>query len=405
MELRGYKVEDQRVSNLGPSNDRLVNDDIAVYQSWWEDKKMLHSMQLHRTGLDGSFAFVAPESDVRTTLVLAAYCHGGGYPSAFRSFVHRPNEGRRGQVIEEGVSVRIGPGGVELDVDLTGKLEAAEILWDQAARENDHSPCAWKEARSAASVFPRHLHVEDQVLAIEPSPVEPRPNPWEPNPHYRNNRQTPDPTGSGMKIGAQSACWNYGQIGAGLWQENVAFCALFRKSDKDENILGMMKWFEKMTREAKILSSQRAQEVGKWWVVRAAVILGGIVLCLWWLCNKVFERDTMRGKQNVRGQMSEAPRLRDHLSRPRHTLGAIHDGGIKTSQTVRVHTHDETSISAWKRSESATQFMMPSAKHQQVNQGDREDKFATVFRALCGHAEGAEDMQDVHGGSFVLTRN
>lgn len=394
IELREYRIEDPEVSNVGSSND-----DMTMILSRWGDTKMANSLQLHRTGSDGSFAFVAPESNMPRNLYLGFYSQGGDYPTVVRSCSGHSNQGRKGQMVNKSFSVWRASGRVELNIDLADELEAAELLWDSPARENDHSPCAWREGRTTAVDVPvvrQPQGMEAPALDGARSPLEGlggRPDLWEPHPQKSRRQGITDPQDSGMVMPLQSACWNYGQSDAGLWQEDVALCTLLRRPYSDETFRRTIINRSLETGWKTIASLlQEPKEAERWWMVQATIGVVGIGYCLFVLSRKAAEGNNLKETRGVFTQRGQSSRLQDRSLRSGRGLRAHHDEDVTISPPMHERNHtNETS----------------KGTNEQIDEGDK-DMFPLVFRALSHHVDEFQDSRGVGGSTcgsnFILTK-
>lgn len=327
---------------------------MTVLLSRWEDTTMANSLQLHRTGLDGSFVFVAPESSIPRALYMGFYSQGGDYPTVVRSFSSLPNRGRKGQTANKTFSVWRASGRVELSIDLADELEAAELLWDSPARENDHSPCS--------------------TTVMEG--LKERPDMWEPQPRHSRRQEITDLQDPRTAIPLQSACWNYGQRDAGLWQEDVALCALLRKPYSGETLhWAIINWSLKTGWKTIAL----LKDAGRGWTVQATIGIAGLGLCLLVFLIKAGIGKYRRGKSSVPTQKGQSSRLQDS---PGH--------GQRVHQvTISSPMHD----TKW------------GDTNEQTNQEDT-DMFPLVFRALSHHDDEIQDSLGgfICGSNFILTR-
>lgn len=280
VELRGYKTGE------GPDeNCAFRYGGAAGCSSWWDPSLAPPRFrQLQRTdSLSGSFAFVTQESGM--DLMLAAYSHGGDYPTSVH-FLQRQHHGTDdGSTLSGAAHGRLQDRhgdvstsrGVEQDADRrhetygieSGRLEVrinlaeqtgivAELsMWSATARENDHSPCAlentadvddrstmWSGTRVAMlSVGGTSSELYDILswgnrhdLTGGHTPIESAIGHLSNVVGHRsveregNDGHETSPTGLQLTELLRSSCSDYAQQQVGLWEANVAVCGIFRSA-------------------------------------------------------------------------------------------------------------------------------------------------------------------------------
>lgn len=251
-EIRGYshhhaQAQEPPLSLLDDYKHKTpVAEPVAIdsAKQWWNSvTQQPQFAQLQRTqNPSGSFTFVTPERGM--ILLIAAYAHGGDFPTAVRFVSHTRgihNDDHYGGTVFPGAAFHSGK--VEIHVDLReDRLEAQGLPWSWSARENDNSPCARNEARGLAEP---HIPINNDAvdvssrLAIGGAAQQPsvfRDESRNYNDEHdgltiiRNQEgggtTVIEPSGDSMMLSMlfQSSCWNYGQLHVGLWDEKPAVC-------------------------------------------------------------------------------------------------------------------------------------------------------------------------------------
>lgn len=425
VELRGYEAG-HTPEDGAPGDSGFTTDDVAGNRGWgWPDRERPRSIQLQRTNSkDGSFAFVTPESDL--VLVLAVYSHGGDYPSAIRSVLHRGGyEVEKWEGAQE--TMGVGSGRLEMHVRLAGHLEAPEVVWDPPARENDHSPCTRKEVTRTATFTTEGAPTSPSLVAAPPSLLLGRRHsttsgteqrskqdihdglPSEPCTAHTsaldcaddlNQTETTRVTPTILLL--QSSCWNYGQHGAGLW-DMTGVCEMFHSAPETDCALERPSLLP-LNAIWMALCEPLVREGATWWAIRVALGLGSLALYGLCACHKdAGLRNThpwTKSAVDQRGRGGHTDNPADRSSIPT-TIGTTRspNGGI--SQTgIAVSQVDEPKGLTSTTGRNTRKFR-GSVKREEMKTAHIEevDEFVSMFIALG--RPGCVRGQDAKGSSCL----
>lgn len=296
VELRGYAAgegPDEKCAfrDVGTNTPSMAG--CSSNGSWDPSDAPPKFRQMQRTGDPaGSFAFVTPESGL--VLVLAAYSHGGDYPTAVRFLQHRAGDDSTAAAEQHRRHVTPGveSGRLEVRINLSESTDMPELLpWSASARENDHSPCALDDAvdfedGSARLGGTRVVPLSTSSSALQFVPgwvnhdVTSGNTPADSGIH-RNSIAREGFDGRDTATGLQQlaallrpSCLNYGQQRAGLWEANAAVCAIFYSALETEQA------HESIAHNLVAFVEQVRYNLGIRGIAEVAVAFGGILVLL-----------------------------------------------------------------------------------------------------------------------------
>lgn len=230
IELRGYDAEHVNI---------LALDSRVISQIWNKAHDRPKFAHFQRTKAPhGSFTFVIAES--ASFLVVAAYTHGGRYPTDYEVISPQHHSGKSNP------SAR-----VELNIDLGHRNEVYGLPWDPCARSGDSSPCACG-LQGDSEGYPTPEDIRTGIPSHTVTTLTPG--------TFRRTSDT-DVTQMNMVLGKnasgniedhdgdinvnddiqvlqahlQSSCWNYGQFHAGSWHLDYGICrSIFSRMGQHE---------------------------------------------------------------------------------------------------------------------------------------------------------------------------
>lgn len=308
VELRGYAAgegPDEKCAfrDVGTNTPSMAG--CSSNGSWDPSDAPPKFRQMQRTGDPaGSFAFVTPESGL--VLVLAAYSHGGDYPTAVRFLQHRAGDGSTATAEQHRRHVTPGveSGRLEVRINLSESTDMPELLsWSASARENDHSPCAVDGAIDFEDVSARWGSTRVVPLSTSSSALQFVPG-WVN--HDVTSGNTPadsgihrhsiaregfddgDPATGLQQLAAllRPSCLNYGQQRAGLWEANAAVCAIFHSSLEREQA------HEGIVQNLVEFLEQVRYNLGIRGIAEAAIAFGGILVLVYMLVSCFFRKSS-----------------------------------------------------------------------------------------------------------------
>lgn len=394
VELRGYKAGEgpDKKCEFGDGGTNTPSMAGCSSSSGWDPSETPPKFQQMQRTDDpgGSFAFVTPESGM--VLILAAYSHGGDYPTAVRFLQHRTGDGPTAAAEQHRRHVTPGveSGRLKVRLDLSERTDMLELLpWGASARENDHSPCALDSAVDlddgsatwgGTRVVP--LSTSSSALQLVSDWVK----------HGLMGGNTPADSGinrlsiaregsdgdetatSLQQLAAllRSSCLNYGQQRAGLWEANAAVCAIFHSA------LETQQAHESIVHNLVVFMEQAGYNVGIRGIAEAPFAFGSILvfLCILLSCFFRVSSTSEDGYGHINSAGGSSQDMRDT------TVGAFDSSiGISQQAIAAPSHHGESNMRTTNRRSDAWGRPKRVVANTADGKGDF-DAFSSMFSTL-----------------------